>query len=409
MKYISSHGTGSRTLYLVLVMLMLFNLYVTVVQVVPPQWQRVLMSSETDATFSRTRELAIATMSENSTISTNNQSYTRDSSDNNDRIAIVWVCHYLDECGAARLRHLIFTAGVNTTTAENKAPKRDIWILHNHKTLHDHSLQLRKSVLLFQFLEQEARDKLGIQLYSQQQSQRPLEGFDDLRAGASKSSFLYFMVRHPEYNYAWHIENDVFYTGRWDDLFGEHFQRSDHDMPRLGNNSTAITADIRTENVRPSTYDMIATGGDVEKDWHWYTETPCTIRMPPNANTSSIITTARHRCSTLGRSLTRWGIIRLSQRFAQTLLDNVLVGRVVGHHEAVMSPLCSVYNLNCTIDYMTPRVGQFVTAGWGAWKESEAQYLERHAPIQKRKLYHPVKCAAYPKRDISRLLKHFVY
>jgi hypothetical protein len=337
------------------------------------------------------------------------QPHDAEKDDNRDRTAILWVCRYLDACGAARLRHLIATAGAaknsSTTTTDSSVPPskspRDVWVLHSHKSLAPDTVEYQNSVRYLQELEQYASHHVGTRLYSMQQTLKPSVGFDDERAGPSKSAFLYFMVLM-QYGWAWHIEDDIFYTGRWEEIFSEDYHRNDIDIN--AQNATEIGRNIDQQSTTAVTpeppYDVIATGHPESPDWYWFRYQPCEITIPGKL---------QGRCTDVAPNMTRWGILRLSQRFARTLLTNVLTGHVVGHHEAVVASVCQVYNYSCTVDYLQPRVGNFLTAGWGDWANSATQFLERHAPIQPGKIYHPVKCAAYPSANVSKLTQHLAY
>ena len=45
------------------------------------------------------------------------------------------------------------------------------------------------------------------------------KSFGDRRSGNTKASLLLWAAKHPEYDYVWHIEDDVFFTGRWSQCF----------------------------------------------------------------------------------------------------------------------------------------------------------------------------------------------
>ncbi|CAB9509300.1 expressed unknown protein [Seminavis robusta] len=361
------------------------------------------------------------------TTSTTRRHHNAEIQDNNDRTAIVWVTRYLDICGAARLRHLIATSGAaNSTTSTtgssasasplkihpSQSP-RDVWLLHNHNSLANHSSsdeQYQTSLQLLRELEDYARDEIGTRLYSAQQLSHPTKGFDDTRAGASKSSFLSFMVSH-HYGWAWHIEDDVFYTGRWREIFGEEY----HDGNTILDGSTNLPPPNQSNKsvvAVPTTttpaYDVIATGKYVGPKWYWFQDDPqpCTIRIPERLSLGN----NQQRCANVVANMTRWGIARLSGRFAHSLWTNVMTGNVVGHHEAVVASVCHSYNFTCTVEYLLqPRIGSFITAGWGDWAKDWKQRLTNHGTIKPSKIYHPVKCAAYRERNKKHLTQYLVY
>jgi hypothetical protein len=53
------------------------------------------------------------------------------------------------------------------------------------------------------------------------QANKRIPEFDDEASEPSKSSILKMIlyVTHPEYEHAWHMEDDVFFTGGWNTFF----------------------------------------------------------------------------------------------------------------------------------------------------------------------------------------------
>ena len=124
----------------------------------------------------------------------------------NETVAVIWITRYLDECGAARLKHLVATAGKR----DGMGRRRDIWILHDHISLPLNDSRLERSRRLLN----------GMHIKSAQQNPRaesfPI--FDDFQgAGTSKSSALNLIVNH-SYTYAWLLEDDSLYTGSWHEI-----------------------------------------------------------------------------------------------------------------------------------------------------------------------------------------------
>jgi hypothetical protein len=329
-----------------------------------------------------------------------------DSEMNLNRTAIVWVCQYLNECGAERLRHLLVTAGAATThkpqdnttlpsptLAGRSATPRDIWVMHHHSSLKTNSSKRDNSDQLIKNLTTFAKTELGIDLHVTQQHNNKWNGFDSTRSGTGKSSFLRFLVEN-QYGLGWHVEDDLFYTGKWHEVFDQD-----------GNNYT----DHRGNDSIGTSYDILASGRPAANDWYHFKQGKCLIRNPGN---TGVATNRRYKkCEEVAKFMTRWGIIRVSQRFARTLVFERDKKRypVTGHHEAVVAGFCKSYQLQCSFDGLDSRIGNIVTAGWGEWKNATTQSLERHAPIQPNKIYHPCKCAAYTGENLTVLLDQLVY
>jgi hypothetical protein len=119
--------------------------------------------------------------------------------------AVVYLTKALDDCKAIRLGHLLQTV----------PPNIDVWILHNHNTMTKESdhVALKASIDHVRRLNREHV------LYNASQSEKGIRLFDTATSVASKSSFLRFVVQHPEYKHVWHIEDDVFFTGQWSHFF----------------------------------------------------------------------------------------------------------------------------------------------------------------------------------------------
>ena len=88
-------------------------------------------------------------------------------------------------------------------TYEENGPTRDVWVLHSHHMYNVTSPQRQQSEQLIQNITG---------LKSACQNPEKIKRFDSKRSGSSKSSFLQLVVEN-EYRYAWHLEDDMFYTG----------------------------------------------------------------------------------------------------------------------------------------------------------------------------------------------------
>ncbi|CAB9504559.1 expressed unknown protein [Seminavis robusta] len=301
--------------------------------------------------------------------------------ENANRTAIVWVTRYLDDCGAERLLHLLTTAATQTTR-QQPPQQRDVWILHNHKSLKRKSPDLvRRSEQLVTQLKEYAQDnKLNITLRGAHQSSSTLN-LDGKRSGSGKSSFLRF-VAYKRYQFAWHIEDDVFFTGPWHNLFDAFVTRPD---------------------------DVISTGDPAPSDWYYHVYETCTLRVPVWAEFNQQRMFLPCECASIAPKITRWAILRMSLRFAESLLELSKTNAIVGHHEAVLAPMCDAYHYQCdNKELLQPHNGHICTAGWGPWKNASTQVLELHGNITHNRLYHPVKCAAY-EHNLTSLTDQLLY
>jgi hypothetical protein len=122
------------------------------------------------------------------------------------------------------------------------------------------------------------------------------------------------MTQHSDqYRYAWHVEEDVFYTGVWSDVFRAHER---------------------------DTADLVAYRFSVARTWPWIQNKRCRIKYPiemfQHANFTSL------ECITVVRQAHHWAMLRLSQSFATHLLEDLESGSLHGHHEAVVDILLQV-------------------------------------------------------------------
>jgi hypothetical protein len=295
-----------------------------------------------------------------------------------DRTAVVWVCRYLDECGAARLKHLLMTVG-----AQQESNKLDVWILYNHRSIKQGTPEHQLSVKLMADLKKFAKAELGFQLRGAQQATTTLP-LDGSRSGPGKSSFLKFVVQS-QYGHAWHLEDDVWFTGHWSHVLAAKY----------------------------AAHDVVATGGPVPNTWYYYIK-QCSIKIPawPEFLQPPQRMYMGLECSKIQKFMVRWPLVRVSLRFAEALQELSKAGAVIGHHEAIIAPMCHAYRYDCSWNELKPWTGHLVTAGWGKWTNSSAMTLERHGVetgnITDNKLYHPVKCSSYKQR-VANLTQQLIY
>ncbi|KAL1503915.1 hypothetical protein AB1Y20_012376 [Prymnesium parvum] len=62
---------------------------------------------------------------------------------------------------------------------------------------------------------------------------KPMESFGDERTGMSKSNFIWWLATQHDYERAWHLEDDVLFTGPWRDLFDRFAQDDAQIIGRL--------------------------------------------------------------------------------------------------------------------------------------------------------------------------------
>jgi hypothetical protein len=272
-----------------------------------------------------------------------------------DTTAIVWVTRYLDECGAARLRHFVETAGA----VDSLGRKRDAWILHGHHTLLSNDTRLALSKRLIGNIT-------GLKSQQQEESQESLFPFDSLISGTAKSSFLRLMVNNG-YSNAWHVEDDNFYTGPWSEVFNSDLISDDADV-------------VAAYRKRP-------------------TEKPCWCSVRGR----------KEPCNQIKRETTLWMVLRASLPFATALLEDLVNGTIYGHHEPIVASFCHLRGFHkeqLPQEMLLP--GKFVPGHWGKWNNARNQRLARMNP-EPSYLYHPVKCAAHTKKkDLHYLLDHLV-
>lgn len=276
------------------------------------------------------------------------------------KTAVVFIARYLTNCSAARLHHLAATT----------PPEIDVWFLHDHARYASNSSEVVTSLHHLQSLMQ------SLQVQHTPKERRLIRGFDTQKSMAAKSAFLRWMTQHSDqYRYAWHVEEDVFYTGLWSDVFRAH----EHD-----------------------TADLVATRLKIGRGWMWTQNDTCRIKYPSKMFQHTNFTSMQ--CSTVSRHAHHWAILRLSQSFATHLLEDLKSGTLYGHHEAIVDVLLQVKPYNLTYSKLQ-HVGKIIAPS----SKNDYRTLDTFAnPVLPRRLYHPVKCQAYT-TDLTPLLQQMVY
>ena len=200
--------------------------------------------------------------------------------------------------------------------------------------------------------------------------------FDDGRTGGSKGAFLRFAASS-SYDLLWQIEEDAFYTGKWQALFDE---------------LAAVPADLL------ASFHTMPAGPLVAAPPWWLRD--CAVGAAP--------------CFAPPAPLrkTMWSIVRVSRSYAASLVAALDAGRARGHMEALAAPFCRATAGCVAASIPHEHVGLVTTGGWGAFSDgaaANATTLEGIARIaaphalQSDRLYHPVKCRTDERSGVSAL------
>lgn len=250
---------------------------------------------------------------------------------------VVTTIGVVSQCHEARIRHLVETSGNNT----------DVWVLHAHHVLEK---QGRHEAV------QDSWNRMQRIPNLHQEAQEPIQylPFDEL-AGSSKSSFLRFLTQHHEYDFAWIVEDDMFFAGAWDDLWKSQLQR-----------------DSRTDFYTSRKYSQQNT------TWYWIDQTPCQVfgqgcrMVDPQA------------------LQVHWMLARVSSRLAHSLLEDVANRHIQGLHEAVVGAYCKQKGFS--VGEIDPvRVAKNIRAGHNGATPPSLPF-ESFQPVLPGTLLHPVKC-----------------
>lgn len=257
------------------------------------------------------------------------------------RMAVVVTLSHVDKCEAVRLRHLIDTSGL------------EVWVLHGH-----HSLEETKPQVVNQ---SEAIISSTPGLHAWPQSSEPIEDFDSKVSGATKSSFLRFLISHEQYDFAWHVESDVLYTGRW--------------------NQVLVTEERESDLIYTKQWNKTSDPGW----WTRVSKSPCAVDG--------------ESCQEIMPFQTYWMVARVSRRLATALIESLEKGQASGHHECLLAPFCKKRGF-ITKQLDKGSIGVPFKAGnvlpWYERKaEKRTNSLARDGKAYPNKMYHPVKCVAY--------------
>ena len=197
-------------------------------------------------------------------------------------------------------------------------------------------------------------------------------------SGVSKGAFLRWLLASP-YEFAWHLEDDVVYTGDWGRLLSL---------------------------LSPSFKDLVncQTEVHVSSNVGWLQKFPVRTCM-----------TGEHMPCSLDHRLggviakTRWPLLGISKRLAREITRSLEAsGGARGHHEALTSTVCKLNDWCLSDSFPSALIGRYGLRGFGRFQrryfESQTRALDENGILeswsslgvqgilQKNRLYHPVKC-----------------
>ena len=228
------------------------------------------------------------------------------------------------------------------------------------------------------FNPSEAGDKQGQlvptrKLQRGQQRGRRISPFDTRRSGRSKSAFLRWAATS-KFDYIWHIEEDVLYTGEWHRALALAEADRDADLVALFKPWTEAMFEHRRR--------IVVDGGRGTK-WD-----RCTLSSAG----------AKKRCTEFSTDQTFWPVLRISRTFASVVIRQLSGGGATGHHEYLIDAVCQSAGKegpNRTACKKAALRGrhEIHLGAFSNFASTSAHKLSNH-DVQASKLYHPVKCAA---------------
>ena len=203
------------------------------------------------------------------------------------------------------LYHLASTAGTH----------RDIWLLvtatdvpygRMRLTPPDNTTNLYRRPDLFINLDSQAK-------YAPTQRNNAWDNFSPIkgRSKGAKNMMVMWMAEHVhDYNFVWHVETDILFTGAaWSDIFNE-----------LNEDTADVVSSVTTLNAITN--------------WYWVQQDRCHI---DNNKNCAVKEAEKHTFNFVQANL---AIVRISTRFAVYLRHALDSESVIGHHEAVIYPIC---------------------------------------------------------------------
>ena len=193
-----------------------------------------------------------------------------------------------DSCRLARFASLLDTAGRG----------RDVWLLHGA----DHT---PSTSALGQLRQSRSRLHVAAQPFVPPPEEGAhafgLRHFGGQFIGYSKAAFLLWLVQNgTQCTHTWQVEDDVFYTGSWHEVFDAHLALHD---------------------------DLIATSSNSTGNDHW-------------AHSCSLGNASCYQALGHLESVS-WPILRISSRLAAELRESLLIRRAKGFHEVLLYAVCA--------------------------------------------------------------------
>lgn len=224
----------------------------------------------------------------------------------------------------------------------------------------------------------------GVQVARQPRVPDSWLSFGGPRSGSSKPSFVAWLAHQGDYSHAWHLEDDVFYTGAWRRI---------------------------VDGARWARADVVALLSAEEWTGHWAPQYASKCRLADGVSCQE---------GTNRTDVTKvwWPAVRLSRDFAKRL-SAALDGGASGHHEILTGAVCDQLSGSgqpcVATSFSKEDLGVYSLGGWGRFNCLRAQWAkaqpseltaERRVPCetawppsiaeataeQPGRLYHPVKC-----------------
>ena len=207
------------------------------------------------------------------------------------------------------------------------------------------------------------------------------------QAGNGGTPFFFMQwLAESEYEFGWYVEEDVVFTGHWENIFKLRVQATN-----------AVMREDGTEMYLPENAEM-----GVKQDLvaHITRAAPFwkkLCRMPRKNST-------HHSCFVNGvKYKTKWPVIGLSKKLAKGMMDSIATpGGVNGHQEPIMFPYCERFmNPPCRYTVIPDKMlGVFQLGHWGRFlkPKNHRTYtsigLTNNKNLATNRLYHPIKCEA---------------
>ena len=260
-----------------------------------------------------------------------------------------------DGCRFARLQALLASAG----------SKREPWLLYNVEPDESSLTQLRLASPRLRLARQANVTSFAWKV------------FGGKLINYSKAAFLLWLLSEGKHcSHVWQIEDDVFYTGRWDRLFDAHDSQRD---------------------------DLLALTSPLAPTSNWSFASHCVLGPQLSC---------REAHGNGQQVRVEWPVLRISQRLA---VEVARVQKEGGHgfHEAILEPVCARAKWACSSAPLLPaHIGRLVGGHIGVLPkmaqtlETLALHWPRSRPstssspgaqtgsIPAGKVFHPVKCEA---------------